>query len=400
MSDDDDFKVTRINPRRPKPNPWTKLLNSIKQQLGGRNGGNGGNGRTGTPSYYGSGGSGGSGGGGGGSGGLKGAQGGDGPRNTLLVVGVIGLLIIWGALSSFYTVDISEEAVVTRFGAYHRTTPSGMQFKLPFGIEDVYKVQSKRILQEEFGFRTRDLSSSGTTYDKSEYVPESLMLTGDLNVADVEWILQFRIADPWKFLFHARDVERNLRDVSMSIMRRVVGDRLVGDVLTTGRVEIADQAKTLSQEVLDQYDMGIKIEKIILQGANPPEKVKPAFNEVNAAKQEQEQTINLAEREYNKIIPEARGNADRLVADAQGYAIDVVNRALGNATLFEEVLKAYKTAPEITRRRMYLDTMEEVFTKAKQLTIVDHQIKGVMPIYNQQAGSILPGLPPAPAKTP
>jgi membrane protease subunit HflK len=320
---------------------------------------------------------------------------------------LLGLFVTWGLLSAFYTVDISEEAVVTRFGAYHRTTSSGMQFKIPFGVEDVYKVQSKRILQEEFGFRTRDVQRSGTTYDKAEYITESLMLTGDLNVADVEWIMQFRIADPWKFLFHARDVERNIRDVSMSIMRRVVGDRLVGDVLTTGRVEIADQAKILSQEVLDQYDMGIKIEKIILQGANPPEKVKPAFNEVNAAKQEQEQTINLAEREYNKIIPEARGQAERQVADAQGYAIDIVNRAMGNATLFEEVLKAYKNAPDITRRRLYLDAMEDVFSNVGQLTIVDSQLKGVLPVYSQFGASHTPlapllpgggGPPPPPAK--
>ena len=207
---------------------------------------------------------------------------------------LVAILVLWGVFSSFYTVDISEEAVVTRLGAYVRTTSAGMHFKLPFGVERVSHVQSKTIIQEEFGFRTVDQTAVRTTYTKDEFRGESLMLTGDLNVADVEWILQFRIADPWKFLFHARDVRRNVRDVSLSIMRRVVGDRTVGDVLTTGRVEIADQAKQLTQEVLDQYDMGIKVEKIILQGVNPPEKVKPAFNEVNAAKQEQEQMINVA----------------------------------------------------------------------------------------------------------
>ena len=362
--DDDDFRRTTIRPhfgRRQKP-PLEIISDLIRNVFGidiggGGNGNNGGGGRT--PN-----------------------SGEKDPGFATLLWGCVVLIGILGAYTSFYTVDISEEAVVTRLGAYHRTSPSGMHFKIPFGIEKAYRVQSKKILQEEFGFRTREYNRSGTTYEKNQYAAESLMLTGDLNVADVEWILQFRIADPWKYLFHARDVERNVRDVSMSIMRRVVGDRLVGDVLTTGRVEIADQAKILTQEVLDQYDMGIKIEKIILQGANPPEKVKPAFNEVNAAKQEQEQTINLAEREYNKVIPEARGNGERLVADAQGYAIDLVNRAMGNATLFEEILRAYKAAPEITRRRIYLETMEEVFGKVEKLTVVDSQLKGVLPVFN------------------
>ncbi|MCX6127075.1 MAG: FtsH protease activity modulator HflK, partial [Proteobacteria bacterium] len=232
-------------------------------------------------------------------------------------------------------------------------------------------------------------TSRSSTYDKAQYTAESLMLSGDLNVADVEWILQYRISDPWKFLFHARDVQQNIRDISMSIMRRVVGDRLVGDVLTTGRIEISDQAKVLTQEVLDRYDMGIVVERIILQGVNPPEIVKPSFNEVNAAKQEQEKTINVAEREYNRIIPEARGSAERLIADAQGYGIDIVNRAKGNATQFEEVLKAYKLAPDITRRRLYLDTMEEIFSKAERFTVIGADVKGVLPVY------ALPGMPGA-----
>jgi membrane protease subunit HflK len=369
---DDDFRKTNIRPewgRRERP-PLEKFFETIPEIIekqidrlfNPKKGGGGGNGGGGPNSPF-----------------------TGGPGGRMWVIGGVLLLLILGLFTSYYTVDISEEAVVTRFGAYHRTTPSGIHFKIPFGFEKVYHVQSKKILQEEFGFRTRDVTRNGTVYDKQQYEKESLMLTGDLNVADVEWILQFRIADPWKYLFHARDVERNIRDVSMSIMRRVVGDRLVGDALTTGRVEIADQAKILSQEVLDQYDMGIKIEKIILQGANPPETVKPAFNEVNAAKQEQEQTINLAEREYNKVIPEARGNADRLIADAQGYAIDTVNRAMGNASLFEEVLKSYKTSPAITRRRIYLDTMEEVLEKVDKLTIVDSQLKGLLPIYTPTA---------------
>lgn len=299
------------------------------------------------------------------------------------ILGIVALLAIWGSFSSFYTIDISEEGVVTRFGAYQRTTPSGFHLKLPFGIEQVYKVQSKRILQEEFGFRSQGRAGTRTKYSKGlTEISESLMLTGDLNVADVEWILQYRISDPWKFLFHARNVRLNIRDVSMSVMRRVVGDRLVSDVLTTGRVEIADQAKLITQQTLDKYDMGIKIEKIILQDVNPPKRVQPAFNEVNAAKQEQEQTINNAEKDRNKIIPRARGKAKQLVANAKAYSIDITNRAKGDAAQFEQVILEYRKAPDITRKRLYLDTMEEIFANVSQFTVVDSDIKGLLPIYS------------------
>jgi membrane protease subunit HflK len=368
MTDKDNDKptFTSIRGGRPPEHPIEEMKRFIESAFnGGRGSSGGGGGRK--------------------SGGTGGLGGGD--SNKILFGLIVIALAIWGITSSFYTIDVSEEGVVTRFGAYDRTTSSGMHFKLPFGIEQVVKIQSKRILQEEFGFRTKETRSGGSSsYEKGPYVNESLMLTGDLNVADVEWIVQFRISDPWKFLFHARDVQRNIRDISMSIMRRVVGDRLVGEILTTGRVEIADQVKLLSQEVLNRYDMGITIERVVLQGVNPPEKVKPAFNEVNAAKQEQEQIINLAEREYNRVIPEARGKAEKLLADTEGYAIDLVNRAKGNAAQFEEVLKAYRRAPDVTRQRLYLDAMEDVFSQASSFTIVDSQVKGLLPIHN------LPGL--------
>lgn len=359
---DDDFKITRIRPGKPqKPNILETLQDAFREASrrktgNGSGGGNDSGGRRPPP--------------------------GAGPNPVLAIGGFLIIVVaVWGVFSSYYTVDISEEGVVTRFGAYDHTSPPGIHFKFPFGIENVVLVQSKKILQEEFGFRTTDTSGQRSSFEKEGYVAESLMLTGDLNVADVEWILQFRIADSWKYLFHARDVRRNIRDASMSIMRRVVGDRLVGDVLTTGRVEIADQAKILTQEVLDKYDMGIRIEKIILQGVNPPESVKPSFNEVNAAKQEQEQTINLAEKEYNRVIPEARGKALKFIADAEGYAIDIVNRAKGDASQIDKVLLEYKKAPEITRRRLYIEAMEEVLSKATDLTIIDRNLKGVLPVY-------------------
>ena len=387
---DEDPKVRRINSGRERNDPIQEIKEMVQRvfndlagnqdgnRSGGNNGGNGGSG----------------------DGGERSGIFDDKSKPLFFLFGA--LIIAWGIFSSVYTIDVSEEGVVTRFGAYNRTSPSGMQFKLPYGIEKVDKVQSKRILQEEFGFRTKLTGvTSSSTYDKRQYTVESLMLTGDLNVADVEWILQYRISDSWKYLFHARDVQRNIRDISLSIMRRVVGDRLVGDVLTTGRVEIADQAKVLTQEVLNRYDMGVVVERVILQGVNPPETVKPAFNEVNAAKQEQEQTINVAEREYNRIIPEARGSGERLMADAQGYGIDIVNRAKGNAAQFEEVLKAYKLAPEITRRRLYLDTMEDIFSKVERFTVIDSELKGVMPIYSLPAltGASAASAGTTPAKT-
>jgi len=299
---------------------------------------------------------------------------------------VVVLFLLYAATTSFYTIDVSEEGVVVRFGKYIQTTPPGLHFKLPFGIDQVNKVASKRRLQQEFGFRSSGFSGGRSTYTDKGHAMESLMLTGDLNVADVSWILQYEIRDPWKYLFHARDVERNIRDVSLSIMRRVVGDRLVGDILTVGRVEIADEAKRLTQEVIDRYDMGIKIVTINLQDVNPPEAVKPAFNDVNAAKQQQEEAINVAEREYNRFVPEARGRADQRNSEAEAYSINAINRAKGDASRFRSITDEYQKAPEITRSRLYIETMEELVTKTKKLTIVDDELKGVLPIFGGLKG--------------
>lgn len=293
------------------------------------------------------------------------------------------LIAIVGIKSAYYTVEPDEEAIIIRFGKYIATYPPGLHFKLPFGVDDVINVKTKRVLQAEFGFRTAmNSSSSRTQYSQKEFDEESLMLTGDLNVADVEWVVQYQIADPFKFLFQTSEPEQNIKDVSESIMRRVVGDRLVTDVLTTGRVEIANDARILMQEVLDKYDMGIKVVTVKLQDVNPPNVVKPSFNEVNEAKQEQEKVINQAEEAYNKVIPEARGKGEKLVSEAEGYATSVINRSLGDAEKFESVLKEYQRAPAITKKRIYLETMESLFQKFNNITIVDGQLKGLLPIYN------------------
>ncbi|MEO5970541.1 MAG: FtsH protease activity modulator HflK [Bdellovibrionia bacterium] len=301
-----------------------------------------------------------------------------------ILFGIGALLLLITIFSSFYTVQPSEEAVIIRFGKYQETNPPGLHFKLPFGIDDAIKVKTKLVFQEEFGFRSSDHSGDETSYEKGNFDKESQMLTGDLNVADVEWIVQYQISDPRKFLFAAQDPKQNIRDVSEAIMRRVVGDRTVNEILTTGRVAIATEAHRLTQEVLDKYDLGIRVVTIKLQDVNPPELVKPSFNEVNAAKQEQEQAINMAESAYNKVIPEARGKAEETLSEAEGYATAIVNRSKGDAERFHLTLQEYRREPDVTRKRLYLETMEELFGRFKKLTIVDDKIKGVLPLFGNK----------------
>lgn len=293
-----------------------------------------------------------------------------------------GIVAISFLATSYYTVQPDEEAVVIRLGKYHMTTPPGFHLKFPLGIDQVIKVQSKRILQEEFGFRSTNTRNSRTHYSGDNFDHESLMLTGDLNVANVEWVVQYQISDPFKYLFKTSDPRRNLRDISESIMRRVVGDRLVSEVLTVGRVEIANDAKILMQEVIDHYDMGIRVVTVRPQDVNPPQKVRPSFNEVNAAKQEQEKVINQAEEAYNKVIPEARGQAEKQIAEAEGYATALVNRSKGDADKFKAIYDEYKLAPSVTKRRLYIEAMEGIFSGMKDITIVDPSVKGILPVFD------------------
>ena len=293
------------------------------------------------------------------------------------------LVIFVGAYTSFYTVEPDEEAVVIRLGKYLKTNTPGLHFKVPLGIDRVIKVKTQRVLQEEFGFRTESTRGRRTSYSKSSLTNESLMLTGDLNVADVEWAVQYKISDPFKYIYQTSDPLQNIRDVSESIMRRVVGDRSVSEVLTVGKVEIESQAKILMQDVLNKYDMGIKIISVKLQDVNPPQVVKASFNEVNEAKQEQEKAINEAEGAYNKVIPEARGKAQKMISQAEGFASAIVNRAEGNVSKFIEMYKEYKRAPAITRKRIYLETMETLYQRFDDVMIIDPKVKGVLPVFNK-----------------
>lgn len=303
---------------------------------------------------------------------------------------VLGIVLVIGGSTSYYKVDTDEEAILLRFGKYVDTFPYGLHFKMPFGIDQAIRVKTKLRQKHEFGFRTAGARGTRSQYSQQDYTEESLMLTGDLNLAEVQWVVQFQISEPQKYLFNTKDPQQNIRDISESVMRRVVGDRAVSQVLTTGKAEIMVEATKLTQEILDQYDMGIQIVNITLQDVDPPDEVKASFNEVNAAKQEQEKMINNAEKEYNRVIPKAKGQAEKEIAVAQGYAESLLNRAAGDAEKFKLMLAAYRKAPRTTRERLYLEAMEDVLGRVKNLTVVDPKLDGLLPLYPQGAAKSSP----------
>jgi len=235
-----------------------------------------------------------------------------------ILLAILGVILL---LTLFYSVGTEEVGVIQRFGAYKRTVPPGLHIKMPFGIETVTKVSVERQFKEEFGFRTKE-AGIRTVYDPKSFREEKLMLTGDLNASDVEWIVQYRIADPYKFLFKVRNATQTFRDINEALMREVVGDRSVNEVLTTGRVEVANEVARRLQALCDEYETGIKVDQIVLQDVNPPEAVKPAFNEVNEAQQEREKLINQARSEYNKVIPKAKGDAARIIEEARAMPLN------------------------------------------------------------------------------
>ena len=301
------------------------------------------------------------------------------PPLRVILIGaliLIGLAIIFSAV---FTIQPEEVGVVLRFGEFTRTANPGLNFKMPAPIEQVLKVPVQRQLKQEFGFQTAE-AGVRTRYADRSFENESLMLTGDLNVAVVEWIAQYRVADPYKYLFKVRNVTKTFRDMNEAVMRAVVGDRSVDEVITIGRLEIEDQVKIKLQELCDRYETGIVVDQIVLQDVNPPYQVKPSFNEVNQAEQERERSINEARGEYNKVIPKARGEAEQVIEQAKGYAIDRVNRAKGDAVLFEEVYGAYRRAPEVTRRRIFLETMETIYPAMERKILLDNSLEGILPL--------------------
>jgi membrane protease subunit HflK len=289
------------------------------------------------------------------------------------------IILVW---ISFFQVGPEEVGVITRFGKYVREVEPGLNFKFPV-LESIVKVPVERQQKQEFGFRTVSAGIQ-SKYTKTGTEDESLMLTGDLNLADVEWVVQYRIDDPYSYLFKVRDPIGSLRDISEAAMRQIVGNRTVNEVLTVGRTEVASQVHEEIQKACIEYSLGIKIEQVVLQDVNPPDPVKDAFNAVNQAQQEKETLINQAKSEYNKVIPKASGQAEETIQKAEGYATERVNNALGEATRFSALYNEYIKAPEVTKRRIYLETMKNAIPKLGHKIITDEKGNNVLPLLQMQ----------------
>lgn len=303
-----------------------------------------------------------------------------------LGIGIVTILLLYGA---FFQVGAEEVGVITRFGQYVRTVEPGLHLKIPW-IEDVQRVPVERQLKQEFGFRTTEADVRSQFAKGSNSRDESFMLTGDLNLADVEWVVQYRIDNPYNYLFKVRNPEVTLRDISEASMRQIVGDRTVDEVITVGRGEIASEMERMVQERCRAYSLGIKIEQVVLQDVNPPDPVKAAFNGVNEAQQERETLINEARAEYNKIIPLARGQAKETIQKAEGYATERINNAEGNSRRFIALYSEYLKAPEVTKRRIYLETLSEILPKLGNKIIVDEEGNNVLPLLQMPLEKTIP----------
>ncbi len=295
-----------------------------------------------------------------------------------ILIGLTAILVLVVLLGSVYQIEPEEAGVVLRLGRFVRTTDPGLRFKFPF-LEQVTKVPVERQLKQEFGFRTQ-VAGVQSTFLTAGLEDESLMLTGDLNVAVVEWIVQYRVADPYDYLFKVRNVEETFRDMNEAVVRAVVGDRTVTEVLTIGRQDIEVTAQVALQGLCDQYQNGIRIEQVVLQDVNPPDPVKPSWDEVNQAQQQRDRLINEALTDYNAVIPRARGEAEQTILQAEGYALNRVNRSEGDAARFMAVYEEYQQAPEVTRRRMYLETMSAMMARVPNKVILDSDAQGILPL--------------------
>jgi membrane protease subunit HflK len=294
-----------------------------------------------------------------------------------VAIGLIAVIALWG---SFYQISPEEMGVILRFGKFVRTTEPGLHMKLPFGVEKLMKVPVQRQLKVEFGFRTVRPGINSQFVTTAETKAESVMLTGDLNVVDAEWIVQYKIHDPYLFLFKMRDATGTFRDMTEAVVRRVVGDSSVDEVITVGRERLAAEAMDELQALCNVYEIGIEVNQLIFQDVNPPEPVKPSFNDVNEALQEKERKINDAWAEYNQEIPKATGEAEQALRAAEGYATERVNNAAGDAKRFTAIYKEYAKAPSVTRKRLYLEALNEILPKISKKIIVDQNQKNLVPL--------------------
>ena len=302
-----------------------------------------------------------------------------GPQKGILPILLVILLLVVGGYSSMYEVDTEETGVVLRFGKFSAFADPGLHFKLPFGIDQVYLAQTGRVLKEEFGFRTVT-PDVRTIYTKKGLEEESLTLTGDLNVSDVEWIVQFQIADPFKFIFRIKDPIGTVRDIAEAMVRRAIGNANVTEVLTTERAQLAGQIEQNLQDTLNKYDIGVRIVTVKFQDVTPPDPVKAAFNEVNEAEQQKESLIFQAREQFNREVPRARGEAKQAIQEAEGYAVERINKARGETNRFKALLTEYRKAPIVTRRRIHIETLEEVMPKLDEIYVIDEKGGGLLPL--------------------
>jgi len=291
----------------------------------------------------------------------------------------IGIVLIVGLWMSYYTVGPESQGVVRRFGKYLQTVDPGLHFKLPFGIDVVTVLPTRRQLKLEFGFATPGYVTNPIQAGQ-EPEEEKSMVTGDLNAALVEWVVQYRIEDPSQYLFDVRNPGETLRDLSEAAMREVVGDRTVDELITIGRQDIEVEALARMQELSKRYHLGIRVDQVQLKNVNPPSQVQASFNEVNKAQQDRENAINIANGEYNNVVPKAKGQADETIRAAEGYRFKRVNEAEGDVAAFSAVLQQYIKAPEITRSRLYLETMGEILPQTGQKIIVDESLRQLLPV--------------------
>ena len=314
--------------------------------------------------------------------------------NKMIIGGIAVGLIAIGLYTSFFKVDPREHAIVLRFGKYtgQPITEQGLHFKLPFGIDRHQIVEVTTMQKEEFGFSTQSAGQRTRYASRNRNQSEtSLIVTGDLNIADVEWSTQYVVNNAYNYLFKVRNADETFRAMNEAVMREIIGDRTINEVLTSGRSEIQQEVKDKLQSLANQYELGIKLEEVILQDVNPPESVKASWNDVNQAQQERSQKINTAQAQFNKVIPKAKGDAARVIEEAKGYAVERVNNAQGDADLFKQVYTAYKQAPEVTRKRIYLETIGKVFNTGPETTgpkkiILDEEAKGLLPLLNLNTG--------------
>src|SRR5689334_9124025 len=312
---------------------------------------------------------------------LKRMMPGGGPRGGMILLLITCLVLVaLVAWSAFYTVPSDSVAVVQRFGRYLEEVQPGLHSKLPFGIDAVRIVRVKRQLKQEFGFATPG-GTNPSQYPR-ETEKETQMVTGDLNAALVEWVTQYRLSDPLRFLFMVREPEQTLRDVSESVMREVVGDRTVDEVITVGRQDIEVEALAKMQALSNKYELGISIDQVQLKNVNPPGPVQASFNEVNQAQQEKEKLINEARQDYNKVIPLAEGEKDQRIREADGYRLKRINEAEGDVARFSALLAEYIKAPEVTRRRIYIETLQDVMPSVHSKIIVDERTRSILPFLN------------------